>query len=263
MKISRFASALLLALPATSFAQQAKLDTWEFRLGAFWPSIDTVVQANASSGAAGTSINFESDLGFSDSKTLPIFDASWRFADRHRLLFDYVKLDRTANATVAGEIRFGDTVFPVNTSVTSKFDSTLYSVTYLYSFFQDPQNEVAIGIGVDYTDLTVGISSNLGSLSNSKSASAPLPVLAILGTSRWSDQWIAKIGLQWFGIKYGDYDGTLNVANAAIQYYPVKNWGVEGGYSYYKYRLDVTKSDWNGNANYKFQGPTLSLVGRF
>jgi hypothetical protein len=263
MRLSRLAAALLLALPATSFAQQAKWEAWEFRLGAFWPSIDTTVQANAANGALGTTINLESDLGLADSKTLPIFDASWRFADRHRLVFDYVKLDRSATATASGEIRFGDTVFPVNTSVNSTFNSKVYALTYLYSFYQDPQNEVAIGLGIDYTDLSVGLSSTLGSISASKGASAPLPVIALQGTSRWSDEWSAKLGLQWFGIKYGDYGGSLDVFNAAIQYYPVKNWGAEVGYSYYKYRLDVTKSDWNGNANYKFSGPTLSLVGRF
>jgi hypothetical protein len=264
MKTSTLAAALLVSLPMAAFAQQQpQLPAFEFRLGAFWPSIDTTVQANASNGAIGSTINMESDLGLQSSKTLPIFDASWRFAPRHRLEFNYVSLDRSATATASGEIRFGDTVFPVSTNVVSKFDSTVYALTYLYSLYQDSNNEVAVGIGVDYTDLTVGISSSLGSLSASKGAKAPLPVLALTGTTRWTNEWTAKAGVQWFGIKYGDYDGTLDVFNAAVQYYPVKNWGVEGGYSYYKYRLNVNKSDWDGNANYKFSGPTLSLVGRF
>jgi hypothetical protein len=263
MRLNRLAAALLIALPAMAFAQEPKLPAFEFRLGAFWPSIDTTVQANASNGLAGTTINLESDLGLSDSKTLPVFDATWRFAQRHRLEFNYVSLDRSATATASGQIRFGDVVFPVSTSINSKFDSTIYALTYLYSFYQDKNNEVAVGLGIDYTDLTVGLSSTLGSISASKGAKAPLPVLVLSGTSRWTDEWSATMGLQWFGLKYGDYDGSLDVFKAGIQYYPVKNWGIEGGYNYYKYRLDVTKSDWNGNANYKFSGPTLSLVGRF
>jgi len=263
MKLSPLAAALLLALPATSFAQAAKYDAFEFRIGAFWPDISSSAQANAANGAIGTTINFESDLGLSSSKTLPIFDATWRFAQRHRLEFNYLKLDRSATATATGEIRFGDVVFPVNTSVDSKFDSTVYALSYLYSFYQDGGNELAIGLGVDYTDLEVGLSGPRGALSESKSASAPLPVIALQGSTRFDDKWSANMRLSWFGIKYGDYDGTLNVFNAAIQYYPVKNWGVEAGYSYNNYRVDVTKSDWNGNVNYKFQGPTLSLVGRF
>jgi hypothetical protein len=263
MKLSNVVAALALALPATAFAQQNKLDTFEFRLGAFWPDVSTTVQANASNGAIGTTINFESTLGLSSSDTLPVFDATWRFAQRHRLEFNYLKLDRSATATASGEIRFGDTVFPINTSVNSKFDSTIYALTYLYSFYQDGGSELAVGLGIDYTSLDVGLSGPLGNLSESKDLSAPLPVLVLQGSTKFTDTWSANMRLAWFGLKYGDYDGSLNVFNAALQYYPVKNWGVEAGYSYNNYRLDVTKSDWNGNANYKFHGPTLSLVGRF
>jgi hypothetical protein len=263
MRLSTLAAALAIGLPASAFAQQNTLDTFQFRLGAYWPGIDTTVQANAANGAIGTTINLESDLGLADSKTLPIFDATWRFAQRHRLTFEYVSLDRSATTTVSGQIRFGDVVFPINTSVNSKFDSTVYALTYLYSFYQEAGSEVAVGVGIDYTDLSVGLSSAVGSISASKGAKAPLPVLALTGSTKFANDWSASAKFAWFGIKYGDYDGSLDVFNAAIQYYPVKNWGVEGGYTYYKYRLDVTKSDWNGNANYKFSGPTLSLVGRF
>jgi len=267
MKLKPLAAALLFALPACALAQQQppQLETFEFHIGAFWPKIETVVQANGSQGQVGTTINFESELGFADSRTLPIFDASWRFAQRHRLMFDFVKLDRNASTTASGEIRFGDTVFPVNAQLNSTFDSEIYALSYLYSLYQDKESELAIGLGIDYTKLTAGISSAVltQSLSSSKSASAPLPVLVLQGSTKFADQWSASLKFDWFGIKYGDYDGSLNVASAAVQYFPVKNWGIEGGYSYYKYRLDITKSDWNGNANYKFYGPTLSLVGRF
>ena len=104
MKPSFLAAALLVALPATAFAQQNQLDNFQFRFGGFFPSIDTTVSASGANGLIGTTINMESTLGLSDSKTLPIFDATWRFAPRHRLAFEYVSLDRSASATLSAQI---------------------------------------------------------------------------------------------------------------------------------------------------------------
>ena len=51
--------------------------------------------------------------------------------------------------------------------------------------------------------------------------------------------------------------------NAAVSYYPWKNWGIEAGYNLTKYDIKVSKESWNGEANYKFNGPVLSFVGSF
>ncbi len=261
---TRIALALLLAgLPAAALAQDIGKDTFSFRLGGLFPKIDTTVRADSSNGLVGTSVDFESDLGLKDSETMPVIEATWRFAQRHRLALSYLALDRDATNTIKGEIRFGDSVFPVSTQVGGKFDSEVVALTYYYSLMHDRNYEFALGVGVHATKFEAALTSSLGSVSASKSANAPLPVLAGIFTTKVAENWNAEISAKWFGLKVGDYDGRLTVLQAAVQWYPVKNWGLEAGYAMNDYRIDVTKSSWTGSAHYKFNGPTLGLVGRF
>ena len=100
-------------------------------------------------------------------------------------------------------------------------------------------------------------------VSPSVSANAPLPVIALRAEQRFAEQWKGELRYQWFGIKVGDYDGSLNVFNGAIAYYPWKNWGVEAGYNYSRYDLKVSREAWTGEAKYQFHGPVLALVATF
>lgn len=261
---TRFTLALLLAaLPAAALAQDIGKETFAVRASGLFPKIDTSARADASGGQVGTSVDFESDLGLEDRKAMPSIDASWRFAPRHRLALSYLSLDRDAANTIKGEIRFGDSVFPVNAQVAGRFDSEVVAATYYYSLLQERDHEFALGLGVHATKFDAALSSSVGSVSVSKSANAPLPVLAAHFATRIAGNWQAELGAKWFGLKFGDYDGRLTVLNAAVQWYPAKHWGLEAGYAMNDYRLDVSKTSWNGSAHYKFNGPTLGLVGRF
>jgi hypothetical protein len=71
------------------------------------------------------------------------------------------------------------------------------------------------------------------------------------------------LNYRWFGIEYGDYDGSLNVFNALLSYFPWRNIGFEGGYSYSRYDLKVQKDSWRGEAKYTFKGPVIAIVGAF
>jgi hypothetical protein len=264
---SRIALASLAAaiiVPSTACAQMAADSTWFFRLGAFFPNIDTKARADGTGGRVGTSIDFESDLGLSDTKTLPIFDASWRFAPNHRLELGFLDLSRSGSTTLTADIEWQGQTFSRSTQVRGEFDSQITSFSYLYSFYHTPATELSAGIGLFYTKLEAGIS-NQGPLSVNRSvtANAPLPVIALRAEQRFSEQWRGELRYQWFGIKVGDYDGSLNVFNAAVAYYPWKNWGVEAGYNYSRYDLKVSRDAWTGEAKYQFHGPVLALVATF
>jgi hypothetical protein len=48
-----------------------------------------------------------------------------------------------------------------------------------------------------------------------------------------------------------------------VAYLFARNWGVEAGYGFNRYSIDVDRSDWHGSMTYKFSGPTLALVAQF
>jgi len=250
-------------LSSTAMAQDVGSEQFAFRVGAFFPNVDTKASVNASNGTVGTTVDFETNLSLSDSKTLPVLDATWRFSPRHRLVLDYFALNRSAESTITATINWGDQVFTANTKVKGNFDSDVLALTYLYSLMQDKDGELALGVGLHNTKFTAGISGSTSGVSVSKSADAPLPVLALQGTARFMDNWRANASVKWLSLKVGDYDGKLTVFDVGIQYFFAKNWGVEGAYRSNEYKIDVSKSDWHGSMKYKFNGPAINLIGQF
>jgi hypothetical protein len=67
-----------LTLPGQALAQWTDAN-FAFRIGGFFPQVDTKARADGNGGLLGTTIDFESDLGLDDSKTPPVVDMDWRF----------------------------------------------------------------------------------------------------------------------------------------------------------------------------------------
>jgi hypothetical protein len=255
-----------LALPTSALAQMTD-SNFVFRIGGFFPKVDTHARADGNNGLLGTNIDFETDLGLDDSKTLPIVDMDWRLGYNHRLTLGYLDLSRDATNTLHASITWQGQVFPIATQVHSEFDSKILQFSYLYSFFHTPETEIAAGLGIHNANLKAqlnAVGTNTGlTATREASGNAPLPVLTFRAAQKFGPQIGAEFRYQWFGIKYGDYDGSLNVFNAAVSYYPWRNWGLEVGYNYSKYDLKVSRDSWHGEANYKFDGPVVAIVASF
>ena len=90
---------LIAGLSSTAIAQDE--DDWtQWPMGkrftisaaAFVANLDTRVQVNASSGIVGTRIDFEQHLGMQDTRSMPAFQAEWRFARKHQLALGYFEI---------------------------------------------------------------------------------------------------------------------------------------------------------------------------
>ena len=272
-RVSLLALAAGALLNTTANAQvPASTSTFFVRAGAFFPKIETVVRADGKNGLIGTSIDFESDLGLEDTKTLPVFDAAWRFSPNHRIEFNYLNSSRDSTATLQRDLTWNGEVYPVNAQVRSEFDARIAALSYLYSLYRTADTELALGIGLHTVKLSAGLDVQGTSLqrSGSISATAPLPVIAVRGSTRIVGNVSAELRYQWFGISVGDYSGSLNAVNFAVSWYPWRSatdaWkglGFEAGYNYYRYDLEASRERWNGEAKYEFKGPMIAVVGAF
>lgn len=263
MKSSLLFAAAAAVLPMTAWSQGIGTETFSFKLGAYAPDVSTTISAARTGGGGGGSVNFEQDLGLSERTIDPIVDATWRFAQRHRLELLYFGLDRTATKTIDREINIGDETYPINTVVTAVFKSQITALTYYYSVLQAPTYEVGLGAGIHNTTVKPSLSNSNGSLSTTLKADLPLPVLAVSGDWQFAPNWRATASYKWFGLSYGDYDGSLNTVSVGINYFLTKNWGISLDYAYNGYRFDMTKTDWTGNMDYKFNGLALAVIAQF
>ena len=111
---------------------------------------------DASDESPGTMIDFEQNLGMSDTESLPGLRLSWRFAKKHQLRLDTFNLDRSGSAITVMDISFGDETFTANLPISSFFDMKVSSFTYGYSFIFDERKELAFSIGLSVQDLSFG-----------------------------------------------------------------------------------------------------------
>lgn len=232
--------------------------TFALELGGYWATADTTVRLDSTSGARGTELDFEDNLGLAKRKTSPWVQMTYRFNPRHRLEASYVTIKRSGARTLSGTINFGDNTFPVNSTVTSEFNSEVYRVAYGYSFINEGGKELAVLLGAHITDIETSLRTTGGTqIASSASGTAPLPTLGLQGAYPFTGNFRFNGWVQLFQLKVGDYKGKLTNASAALEYMAFKNLVIGAGFSYYGLDLDADDGNFRGEFNYNFRGPTL------
>ena len=237
-------------------------DKWTIQLGAFFPRIHTDAKLNRSSGADGTELRFENDLGFSDNKALFTFLAAARLGERWKIEAEYVPLSRSSSQAVNRTIIWGDRTYTLGTRVNSEFDSDIYRLSVGYSFVKDNKAEAGVVLGVHVTDFKVSLNApNIGAQKGD--TLAPLPTIGLYGSHAFTSRWLMFGRVDYSSLNYNEYDGSLVHVNVGVDYRIARNVGIDLGYRHVHYDLASSKSSFNGSVNYKFNGPTISLVGSF
>ncbi|RZU02509.1 outer membrane protein with beta-barrel domain [Rivibacter subsaxonicus] len=265
-KVHAVAAALLLS--GTCAWAERPTDRYWAQLQGYWPSIESTARADVlATGQPGTEFSFESDLGLSDRKALPAVLLGMRFFDNWRLEFEYYSLERSATKTLGRQIVWDDTVFDIAAQLHSEFDSSIYRLTAGYSFLKSQDAELGVSLGLHITDFMVSLegTSNVGIAFDreAKDALAPLPTLGLYGSYAFSPAFGVRARADYLSLKYQDYDGKLLNFEATLDWRFSQHFGAGLGYRYVDYRLDVTKSDWNGQLKYKFNGPFVFLEAAF
>ncbi len=245
-------------------------DRFMLGVGLFGPRLDTKVRLDSSTGIIGTEIDFESTLGMDDNDLLPLVLGYYRVAKKHRINFQYFRLDRHGNSVSDVPIRFGDVIFPANLPLSSFFNVDVYSFGYSYSLIHDEKKELAFNVGLQFQDIEMGISGNLGPgfIREDADVVAPLPTFGGTFDYAISDKWIftSLVGVFALEIDFGDdskFSGEILQINTGVAYKAFKNVAFALQYNYFRVDVDVDDSDWMGSLKYEYRGPVLAVAVHF
>ena len=245
-------------------------DHFTIGVDAFFPNLDTQVRVDASDSTTGTTIDFEQNLGMSDTETLPGFRASWRFAKKHQLVLDIFNLDRSGSAISATEIRIGDEVFDVDLPISSFFDMAVTSFGYSYSIVFDERKELAISAGLSIQDISFGLMGNngLGIIEAESGITAPVPSFGLNGGYAFTDKWIGRagVGIFSFDLSVSDEDqlsGEVLNGFASIQHNTFEHVHFGLSYNYYRVQVDWKESSKVKSVGYEYHGPMLTVTTAF
>jgi hypothetical protein len=259
------AVSLLVPLAVQAESLHPKLDSaFNLDVGGYWPSIDSTLRVDRA-GGIGTEVDLEDDLDLNDRETMPFALMNFRFGDRWRIEAEYFTLTREVTHVTARDLTIGDVIFPAGTDVTTNFDSDIYRLSAGYSFLKRPNYEAGASLGIHVTTFDLGVRSVGGALSESADTLAPLVTLGLYGQYALSPKWLLTGRLDVFALEYEEYSGSLVNFNAAVEYQVAKHFGLGLGYRHVDLNLEadptltVGDTEWGGEFDYAFSGPTLYL----
>jgi hypothetical protein len=264
-------------LPALAMAQDQS-DWSDWTMGAryavglyvFHPSFDTQIRKDSSDGTPGTPLNFEQNLGMSDTETLPGLMFTWRTAKKHSLLLAYYELDRSGSAVTGTVIRFGDKEFEVNLPISSFMDMDVATAAYSYSLLFDERREISINAGLALMDIDFRIIGNgsSGVIQANTSLTAPLPTIGLTGGYAFTDKLYLRgsVGYFSFDLAFSDESGLRgDIATAKIGVFHNTFDRVQFGLAYHYFDIDTAWGDASGfnSLQYNYRGPALSITATF
>jgi hypothetical protein len=261
MKKSALFSVLGLALCSAptlvASANQTLNDKITFRIGPFFPSIDTSVTIG------NEKQTFEDYLD--DSATTAAIKGVWRISRHFRLNFGYWAVDRDESEGTSEPVSIGPIDVPVGTSVGASFDTSLANANLGWSFVSNDATELGVDLGI----AALGLKSELGvsvpgvgsTTFTAFDETYVLPIIGLYLDQALSPMWSISARLGGMGLDLGDdFKGTVIDASAAIELRPWQNIGFGLAYVYNDADAEL-KNVGNGlDVKWNYAGPFAYLT---
>lgn len=258
--LSTIAASLLFYLPTVSAQEEEdEFDRFSISLGVFLTDRESKTRLNGDTGDDGSNVDLESDLGLDRSDNVFRIDGYFRFNEKHRIDFSAFDLSRSKTREIDEEIMWGDTVYPINTSINTQFDLDIYKLAYTWSFMRREKGYLGVSAGLYVASFGARLSSpDIGAV-ESDNLTAPLPVVGLRGQYALSEKFSLRASGEIFSMSFDDYDGTLVDLYAGIDYQLFEHTAVGLGVNRVTLDIDVTKNRFRGTLDWQYEGGLLFL----
>ncbi len=217
-------------------------------------------------------LDFDNGFNVNDFETTFALNFMWRFSKSNKwsLRAEYFKISNREQATLAEDIEWEDLIFKQGSSVTGGFGIALYKIFFGRTISRGDKHELGGGLGVHLLDVSAFIEGNaqinedvFDFTKSEVSIVAPLPNIGFWYFYAPTEKWSLTARLDWFGIKIGDFGGSLWNISPGVNYNIFKNIGLGLSYKFFSVDVDVDKDEWKGNFNMTFSGPAFTINAFF
>lgn len=219
----------------------------------------------------GTRLDLEDVFSLQD-ETVFRLEGAWRFKPRHAMRLMYFDSSRTRTNAIDREIDFGDETYPLGADVTVKFKFTVLELAYQYSLMKSENFELGASVGVHNIKFKIGLDAMLeggpanGGVQAEETAStnAPLPVVGLGATWHMANDVYLLAHAQYFQVKTGGLDGSLEDYQAGVLWQFNPHFGVGAAYNMFRLNVDANDADdFRGQLDWKYYGPQLFMRAAF
>jgi len=133
------------------------------------------------SGMDGTPFDYRNEGGQDALFPWLRFTGEWEAKRHHTFIFLVQPLNVTSDVTFRNDHRIDGIDFPAGTSVDVRYDFSFYRFSYLYDFFRDPEQELAIGVSGQLRNAVINFTATDGSRRSGSRGLGFVPVLKVRG----------------------------------------------------------------------------------
>lgn len=208
-------------------------------------------------GLVGTNVDVRNDLGLDRSNNVHA-EAAIQLGDS-RLSVGYMPIKSTGTGTLTQAVNFNGTTYTAATSVNSTLKADIIDIAYTYYLINmdDMPSRLQLGIeaSLKYTKAEVSMKTTVGGVTQTRSATAPIPTIGLRGRVALAD----FIGLSG-RIGYLGYAGNRFLdADAQLEFSPLPMVGIYGGYRH----LDLKVDNSGVLVDTRIAGPYVGALVRF
>jgi hypothetical protein len=218
-------------------------ETFSVSLGGFLAGIKSDISISGSEMGLGININLEDALGLSTSTFAFRGEAEYNFGSRRRshVRMSYFGLIRNSNKTLETEVEIGNSVFPIGTELSSKFNLYIIRGLYDYAFFKDERISLGVSGGLYVLPVRFAIATE-NTIDESTSFIAPLPVIGVRNAFLITPKIAIKQSVEVLYIKISNYQGSISDLNIWLEYNPFKHLGFGLGYNTFQLNFNSNQS---------------------
>lgn len=268
---------IIAALPVSGAAVQVDAsrdrglldDRFTISLGTFLLGTDTELALRGTGGQIGTEVNLEKDLGLNSGDRFRV-DANWRIAGRHHLRMLYFDYGASRSRTLDRDLEIGDTIYPIDVTVTAGLDVKIYELAYEYAFLRRNDWELLGSVGAHVADFGFSIRGSgtiagqpVNARTETASATAPLPVVGLRYAWRFAPKWYLEATAQYFTVSIDDVDGEIIDLRAGVNWMFTDHFGIGAGWNRFSTDVDVSKERFNGSLDWKYSGAQIYVTASF
>lgn len=252
----------LALVSAAASAEPAALDRASLWVGAYYPTMDTIIGASDKSGGYIGHAALEDDLGFADHRLRPRLRLEALLGEHQGLAVDYYNVNRSRTQDLSRAITYGGTTYDANASASAKLDFDFGSVAWRW-WFGSGSDVFGVGLGGAYYGVhaavsgTATVNGQTMHAASSDSANAWAPMLELGWRHAFDDN--LRVYADLSGVKRNSSRLGGHIYNAAlgVEWYPWRHLGFAAEYDYTRIKLAQHRHDYNDDLDMKLNGPSL------
>lgn len=243
-------------------------DKYTFGVGVFYPS--KTFEAGVNGASKNKEFEFGKAFGMENSELTLFAGFQWRFAKKWKLSTDYFGIQNSGSRVLQEDINWGDFTFKQGSNISGALAFKLYRIYVGRIFTSGAKHEFGGGLGVHAMNVKVTLAGDAltseGDLSferSRKSITIPLPNIGLWYFYAPTTKWAFTSNFDVFYLAIGEYSGKLVNLTPGVNYQFFKNVNASLNYRFIDIGAEFDSQNWNGDVNFSFNGPSLTINANF